>query len=251
MNVNGKTLAVTTIATLVVGSLLGAWYGARRNPDRIVLAASKRPSYHIRVEIQNGSNKAVLVPGKDDTVEWWTQATSTTRSVPVTVQFLSWSPCENNQALTPISNCKITAYGLYKYKCVSVPCDPGIDPNSTTEILNFQHGSVRTSAPVPAATGPEALTVTIGCDASNNPKPDTDPLSVSTGQVISWIAGPKKFKVHVRTPNRFCKGNPSGDIDSDPNAVCTVDAPAGTAMHYTVDGVCTGNTGTFNANVTP
>ena len=36
MNVNGKTLAVTTIATLVVGSLLGAWYGARRNSDRIV-----------------------------------------------------------------------------------------------------------------------------------------------------------------------------------------------------------------------
>lgn len=252
MNVTGKTLAVTAIATLVVGSFLGAWYGVRRDPNSVVLAA-KRPTYQIRVEVENGG-RAVLAPAKNDTVEWWTQATSTTPSQKVNVQFVSWTPC--NEGFGPLSFCTINAYGLYKYQCVSpIYCDPGIDPNSTTEgtILRFQPKSGGVSTPVTAATGPEPLTVTIGCDASNNPKPDTDPLPVSKGQVISWIAGSiPKFTIHVTTQNnvQFCKESASGNIPADPNAVCTVMAPVGTAMTYTVDGVCTKNLGTFNANVT-
>jgi hypothetical protein len=237
MEFTGKTVAVFAISSVIVGALLGDWFGSRPRGN------------HIRLEIEHGTNRVVLVPKRRDIIEWYTQPTSAHPSTEAYVRFQQWSPCEEGLGSTP--TCTVNDEGYFEYKCDSPVCrDPGVDPRTTLLVTPPPEG--KGNKPVPAAatpTGPEPLPVPIGCDANQNPTPNEDPLQVVPTQVISWSAG-KITNFTITIPTGFCQENPSSSsITADPNAICTVQAPAGTKVKYNVKGVCTNSSGDFNISV--
>ena len=269
MNVNGTTLTVLAAAPLVIGSLLGAWYGAHRNPNRVGVALTSHPPNHIRMEIENDTKRAVLVPEVGDTIVWYTQATRLKQSVPVTVHFQNdSSPCYDGG---DIAACNIVKPGIFEYHCVNPTCeDPGVDPRSDTSItISLKPtgaGGLKptgTAGLKPAETGAESgnpitassttQTVVITCDQYQNPHPDTDLSSLAQNQKFRWIAGSSTdFTIHITpaTPNvQFCKESASNDIQADPTVPCTVKQPAGTNAQYTVE-LCTNKAKSFPINVT-
>jgi len=240
MGFSGKNVAVFVIVSLIVGALLGA----RLHPTS---------GRHIRLEIENGTNRVVLVPKKGDVINWYTQPTSSQPPKEAYVKFQQWSPCDEGLAST--SKCTVKDDGYFEYKCDTPTCrDPAVDPRSVTSAQaqpgvqpeGKGSGSGSTGTPPP---GPDPLSVPIGCDnKTQNPQPNLDPLSVVQTQVISWTAGTiTNFTITI--PSGFCKESASGSIAADPNAVCTVQASAGTTVTYNVKGVCTNNAGSFTVSV--
>jgi hypothetical protein len=253
MEFTRKTLAVFVISSVVVGALLGYWFGARPR------------SNHIRLEIENGTNRIVLVPQKGDIINWFTQPTSSQPTREAYVKFQQWSPCQ--EGLSSTTTCTVNDEGYFEYKCDSPICrDPGVDPRNTSLLAtpptggkgnnppppqgNNPPGTKPNAAPAAASpTGPEPLPVPIGCDANQNPLPNADPLQVVATQVISWSAG-KITNFTITVPAGFCQENPSStSITSNPNAVCTVQATSGTKVTYNVKGVCANSSGDFNISV--
>jgi hypothetical protein len=262
MEFTGKTLAVFVISSVIVGALLGYWFGARPRGN------------HIRLEIENGTNRVVLVPEKRDVIKWYTQPTNSRPATEAYVRFQQWSPCDEGLAST--TTCTINDEGYFEYKCDSPICrDPGVDPRNTSLLASPPPGGKGNNPPgqqgnnppgqqgnnppgakanniAPAAaapTGPEPLPVPIGCDANQNPLPNADPLQVVPTQVISWSAG-KITNFTITIPAGFCQENAgSTSATANPNAVCTVQAPSGTKVKYNVKGVCTNTSGDFNINV--
>jgi hypothetical protein len=232
MDFTGKKVIVFVAASLIVGTLLGARF---------------RPANHIRLEIENGTGRVVLAPQIDDVLEWYTQPNSA-HPTPTTaaVQFQQWSPCAEGRAVT--STCKVNAYGLFEYNCVNPFCrDPGVDPRSVTHVKAHPRGGEPGAPPPPS---PDPVPVPIGCDQeTQNPTPNQNPVSVVQGQVISWSAGNiSKFKIKI--PAGFCQESASGYITADPlNAVCSVQASAGTTVTYNVEGICAKNVGNFTVSV--
>jgi hypothetical protein len=236
MEFKGKTVAVLAISSVIVGALLGNCFGPRPRGN------------HIRLEIENGTNRVVLVPKKRDVIEWYTQPTTSHPTTEAYVKFQQWSPCQEGLVSTP--TCTVNDEGYYEYKCDHPVCrDPGIDPRSTL-LVAPPPGEKGKNAPAGAApTGPEPLSVPMGCDANQNPVPNEDPLQVVPTQVISWSAG-KITNFTITIPTGFCQENPSStSITADPNAVCTVQAPSGTKVKYNAKGVCTNSSGDFNIYV--
>jgi hypothetical protein len=246
MEFNGKTVAVFAISSVIVGALLGYWFGARPRGN------------HIRLEIENGTNRVVLVPEKRDVIKWYTQPTNSRPATEAYVRFQQWSPCD--EGLGSTTTCTINDEGYFEYKCDSPICrDPGVDPRNTSLLASPPHGGKGNNPPgakanniAPAAaapTGPEPLPVPIGCDANQNPLPNADPLQVVPSQVISWSAG-KITNFTITIPAGFCRENAgSTSTTANPNAVCTVQAPSGTKVKYNVKGVCTNSSGDFNIYV--
>lgn len=236
MAFNGKTVAVLVIS-LIVGILLGDWFASRTRGN------------HIRLEIEHGTNRVVLVPKKNDVIEWFTQPTSSHPTTQAYVKFQQWSPCQ--EGLGSIPTCTVNDEGYFEYKCDSPVCrDPGVDPRNTLLLASPPPPGGKGNVPPPTApTGPDPLSVPVGCDANQNPLPNADPLQVVATQVISWSAGKiKNFTITI--PAGFCLENPtSTSINADPNAVCTVQAPSGTKVTYNVKGVCTNSSGDFNISV--
>lgn len=274
MNVNRTTLTLIAVASLLVGSLLGNWYGSRHNPNPPGVALTPHAPNHIRMEIENDTKRAVVVPEVGDTIVWFTQATRTTQSVPVTVHFQNdSSPCYDSG---DIAACNIVKSGIYEYHCVNPACeDPGVDPRSNTSILlkptgtggqqptgtggqkPTGAGSLKPAEMGAASANPTARTtlqtVVITCDQDQNPHPDTDLSSLAQNQKFRWIAGSSTdFTIHITpaTPNvQFCNESASNDIQADPTVVCTVKPPAGSNAQYTVEGVCTNRAKSFPINV--
>ena len=274
MNVSKITLTLIVVASLVVGSLLGSWYGAHRNLNLAGVAPTPRSGNHIRMEIENDTRRAVLVPEVGDTIMWFTQPTRTTKAKPVTVHFQhDSSPCNYGG---DVAACDIVKEGIFEYQCVDPTCeDPGVDPRSNTSIAvkPTETGGPKptgTGGPKPTGTGgmkpaetaaesgseitaSSLQTVVIKCDKDDNPQPDTDLSSVARGQKFRWIAGSSTdFTIHITpaTANvQFCEASPSNDIQADPTVACKVKPPAGTKAQYTVD-LCTNKTKSFPINVT-
>ncbi|HWW97850.1 MAG TPA: hypothetical protein VNY74_09135 [Edaphobacter sp.] len=236
MEFNGKNVAVLAISSVIVGALLGNWFGSRPRGK------------HIRLEIEHGTNRVVLVPQKDDIIHWYTQPTSSHPSTEAYVRFQQWSPCQEGLGSTP--TCTVNDEGYFEYKCDSPVCrDPGVDPRTTLLVTPPPAGKGKIVPAAATPTGPEPLSVPIGCDANQNPTPNEDPLQVVPTQVISWSAG-KITNFTITIPAGFCQENPSStSITADPNAICTVQATAGTKVKYNVNGVCTNSSGDFNINV--
>jgi hypothetical protein len=238
MEFNGKTVALFAFSSVIVGALLGHWFGSSARAN------------HIRLEIENGTNRVVLVPRKRDVIEWYTQPTNSRPSTEAYVSFQQWSPCQEGLGSTP--TCTINDEGYFEYKCDSPICrDPGVDPRNTSLLVSRPpKGKGNRIVPAAAApTGPEPLPAPIGCDANQNPLPNANPLPVIPTQVISWSAG-NKTNFTITIPAGFCQENAgSTTITADPNAVCTVQAPSGTKVKYNVNGVCTNSSGDFDISV--
>jgi hypothetical protein len=89
MEFKGKTVAVLAISSVIVGALLGNCFGPRPRGN------------HIRLEIENGTNRVVLVPKKRDVIEWYTQPTTSHPTTEAYVKFQQWSPCQEGLVSTP------------------------------------------------------------------------------------------------------------------------------------------------------
>lgn len=269
MNVNGTTLTAIVVAPLIVGSLLGVWYGTRRNMNSTAgLAATPNRSNYIRMEIRPGTKTAVVAPQIGDTVEWYPEATNTNpHPSPAVVQFEGVDPCSGHNPGDQLSSCLVNTAGHFVFDCINPTCvDPGMDPRSTTGPPGFirkpkTEGAVTTppgpvAAPAVAGVQPPALpTIMIFCDASHTPQVPTgkDPIAAFQSQQISWVAGAvSDFTINI--PPKFCQEDTSGSgqIKADQTAVCTVAADAKTdaPYAYSVSGACPGtNQGSFKINV--
>ena len=272
MNVNGKTLAATTIAALVVGSLLSTGYGARPTPKSATPALGSNHN-HIRLEIRS-TGKVVLAPQPDDTIDWYPQPTSANSNpLPAVINFVGSTPCKQQTAGQNISSCDIdqsAAPGDFDYVCVMPTCyDPGVDPSSQTGTvlrLRVAGNGAATSAPAGTptvqsktaglvATGAgSSPSVTVSCDSNGTTTRASTPsiliqADASQDQMISWIGGRKLDFTITTTPSKFCKEDTGSGIKADRIAICTVPAKThAQTVQYTVSGVCT-NPGTFNIQV--
>jgi len=254
MKLNGTTLSVSVV-TLVLGSLLGAWYGARHfqtpsaNQPPGALA-HKGPNY-IRLEI-DPTGTVVLAPQVGDLIEWYPQRTANNQNPdPAFVKFRKYTPCQGQPGQT-IAYCSVQKGGHFEYKCdpPSACVDPGMDPRSQTQSVLLARPGGGGVTPVPIdATGPPPLPrITIDCD-NQNPSPDVEPIQVLKNQKIPWIDAPGQDFTITTTPPKFCAEDKGAGIQSyDGLAVCTATADPGKSATYTVKSACP-NSGTFNIKV--
>jgi hypothetical protein len=263
MNVTGTTVSVSVV-TLVLGSLLGAWYGTHhfQNPSakQTPGAAAHKGSNYIRMEIRPGTKVAVVAPQVGDLVEWYPQATNANpHPAPAIVQFQGTPPCDGHGQNDPLSSCLVNTHGNFEFDCVRPVCvDPGMDPRSQTgTVLLAKPGAGPSVTPIPTITNgpPDLPTIMISCDPSQTPivPKGKDPINAYQQQQISWVAGAVSDFI-INVPPKFCMEDATGTghIQADNTAVCTVAANADTKTptNYSVSGACNGNkTGNFTINL--
>ena len=261
-------LMVITLCALILGFFLGIVFDAHFRPNTITF------------QVDKATNQVNVAPRHHDVINWIKQRNAR----PVTVGFLSDSPCEEAQ---PTSTCTITGpNGNYVYICVAsdgttYPCsDPGIDPNSSTNGPTLEsvevflkgnpgnpapQGPTNTTTPVSASSSTDTVVAGIQCapNGSSNipgvvwkyPPNPNEPLPVKVGQTIVWKPGSiGHFVINFNDPHTCTQQT----IDSD-NPICTVQNPSQSAASFseayqvTTSGTnaCSTNPGNAALQVTP
>jgi hypothetical protein len=180
------TLKPWTLAAICLCALLvGGFVACRSTPNA---------QNTITVDVEDGSNKINLAPKKGDVIKWVDQANH-----PVTVKFLTNSPCEEIKKPSDTTDtCTVAVEGgNFQYACSgSTTCvDPGVDPRSSSS------GTLARSPGVPAPpTGAGSVIAAISCPDTSAPpvitwSPDPPGSSVTVGQNIIWKAGSLNFTV--------------------------------------------------------
>jgi hypothetical protein len=190
MNLKPWTFAGICLCVLLLGALLGRQ------------STPHRPN-QITVDVENGSNKVNLAPGKNDVIKWVDQANH-----PVAVKFLTDAPCEEiKTAADTTDTCTINVPGgNFQYACAgSATCvDPGVDPRSNADLVS--------SVPVTPTAG-ASVTASISCPNPNGTpvviwSPDPPGSSVNVGENIIWKGGSLQFSVsgfnYQNTPVSLC-----------------------------------------------
>jgi len=212
MTLKPWTLAAICICALLIGGFV---------------ACRTTPKNTITVDVEEGSNKINLAPKKGDVITWVDQANNA-----VTVNFLTDSPCEeNNNAPGPTKTCTVNVeHGNYQYDCIgSTTCvDPGIDPRSTLIVAAKPGGPV---TPSPAGS----VTASISCPGPNVTwSPNPPGASVNIGQNIIWKAGSLNFTItgfnYQSKPITVCS---QSTIDQD-HHTCSVVQDSSQNPPYTV-----------------
>jgi hypothetical protein len=252
MNVNGPTLLSIVTAPLIIGSLLGASYAARK-PKPAVPAHSG--TNIIRLEI-DPAGKVVLAPQVNDVVEWFVQPTQNhPNGTAAFVSFPGFSPCQGNPNDT-LTYCFIQKEGHFDFKCDprNSCVDPGMDPRSQTGTVLLGEAAVApavTPAPALATEPPPLDRIRIDCE-NQLPKPTVEPISVLYHQKIPWFDAPGQDFTITTTPRKFCAeddGTGSGVQSYHGLAVCTATGASGSSATYTVQGACPNSNKTFNISV--
>lgn len=179
MTLKPWTLAAICLCVLLLGGFLSC-------------RSTSHPKNTITVDVEDGSSKINLSPGKGDVIKWVDQADRA-----VNVQFLTGSPCQELKGRTGTTDtCTIDVdRGNFQYKCAgSAACvDPGVDPRSNSGLL----AKPPTGPPTPSGTG--SVTASISCSDPNAPPvvtwSDTPGSSVTVGENIIWKAGLLDFTV--------------------------------------------------------